>query len=158
MKKTLSLALAVVMLLSVLSVVAFAQAEDAVVTESVEYLEDGYYIVTTVTEEAGNSLARATSTKTGSKTATLYNSDDEALVTLKLTGTFTYTGSSASCTMASTSYTIHNSAWKVTSATASRSGNKAIGNFTAKKYVLGIVTQTRNETLTITCSNTGVLS
>lgn len=158
MKKTLSLALAVVMLLSVLSVVAFAQAEDAVVAESVEYLEDGYYIVTTVTEEAGNSLARATSTKTGSKTATLYNSDDEALVTLKLTGTFTYTGSSASCTMASTSYTIHNSAWKVTSATASRSGNKAIGNFTAKKYVLGIVTQTRNETLTITCSNTGVLS
>lgn len=158
MKKILSLALAVVTLFSVLSVVAFAQTEEAVVSESVEYLEDGYYIVTTVTEESGNSLARATSTKTGSKSSVLYNSDDEPLVTFKLTGTFTYTGSSANCTMASTSYTIHNSSWRVTAATASRSGNKAIGDFTAKHYTLGVPVSTKNVTITLTCSNTGVLS
>ena len=108
--------------------------------------------------EQENFLTRATSTKTGSKTAVLYNSSDEKLVTLKLTGTFSYTGSSATCTSASTSYTIHEDSWSVTSAIASKSGRQAIGNFTSKHYMLGIPIQTRETTITISCSNTGTLS
>ncbi|MBQ8209512.1 MAG: hypothetical protein IJZ35_02880 [Clostridia bacterium] len=157
MKKILSLVLSLILLSSVCIITAYAD-DSVIVSESIEYLDDGTYVVTTLTVEDDNSVARATSTKTGSKTITLYNSDDEALVTMKLTASFSYTGSSATCISASTSYTIHNSNWKVTSATASKSGNKATGNFTAKKYLLGIPIQTKEHTLTITCSNTGTLS
>ena len=129
-----------------------------VVCTNIEYLDDGYYIVTTVVVENENPITRATYGKTGAKTSTIYNADDEAMVTLKLTASFSYTGTSSSCTSASTSYTIHEDSWKVTSATATKSGNKATGNFTSKHYVLLIPVQTINSTVTLTCSNTGVLS
>ncbi len=159
MKKIFSLFFTITILFSISSIAVFAENNYSVVSETVEYFNDGSYIITTVTEEDNsNTVARATSTKSGSKSATLYNADDEPLVTMKLTASFSYTGSSATCTSTSTSYTIHNSYWKVTSATSSKSGNKATGEFTAKKYTLGIPTQIRDVTITITCSNTGTLS
>lgn len=156
MKKAVSLILCVIMMFSVMSVSAFA-SDETVVSETVTYLDDGSYMVTVLTESE-NLLSRATSTKTGSKTTTLYNSDSEAVVQLKLTGTFSYTGSSASCTASSVSYTVYDSSWKVTSSTASKSGNKAIGDFVSKHYVLLIPVQTIETTITITCSNSGTLS
>lgn len=158
MRKVLSFLFAVIMIFSVTSVFACAEDSYVVISESIEYLEDGSYIVSTLVVENDKPVARATNSKTGSRTSVLYNSDNEPMVTLKLTATFNYTGSSATCTAASTSYTIHNSYWKVTSATATKSGNKATGNYTSKKYLLGIATQTINSTITITCSNTGTLS
>lgn len=158
MKKIVSFCLVFIMMFSIITISAYAEDNVTVVSENIEYLDDGYYIVDTLTEEPVNSSVRATSTKSGSKTRTLYNSDDEALVALKLTGTFTYTGSSATCTASSVSYTIYNDQWKVTTATASKSGRVATGTFVAKHYVLLVVTQTMNETLTISCSNTGTLS
>lgn len=158
MKKIISIVLCVVCVFSVFSVNVFAETAETVVNETVEYLEDGSYIVTTITEELNSSVARATNTKTGTKKSTLYNSNDEPMVVLKLTATFNYTGSSATCTSASTSYTVYNDNWKVTSATATKSGNKATGNFTSKRYTLLIPVQTINSTVTITCSNSGTLS
>lgn len=157
MKKVISLILTFIMMFSICSVSAFAVNTENVVSETIEYFEDGSYLVVTLVEE-GNSVARATSTTTGSKTATIYNADDVKLVTLKLTATFSYTGSSATCTAASTSYTIHNDNWKVKSATATKSGNKAIGEFVSKRYTLLIPVQTINSTVTITCSNTGTMT
>ena len=158
MKKTLSIILVVILMFSVLSTHVFAENSNIAVAENVEYFDDGSYIVTTLSVDEENYLSRATVSKTGSKTVVLYNSSDEAMVTLKLTATFTYTGSSSTCTAATPSYTIHENSWKVTTSTASRSGNKATGNFTAKHYALLIPIQTRDVTITITCSNTGVLS
>ena len=143
------------MIFSVFTITAFAENNKTIVSETIEYLDDGSYIVTTLVEEM--TVARA-STKTGSKTAIHYNSDNEKVVTMKLTATFSYTGSSATYTSASTSYTIHDDSWKVTAATSSKSGNKAIGNFTVKHYVLLVPVQTVNTTVNITCSNTGALS
>lgn len=48
--------------------------------------------------------------------------------------------------------------WKITSATASKSGNKATGDVTAKRYVLGIPVETVEKTITLTCSASGVIS
>lgn len=158
MKKIISLFLAFIMIFTVGTVSSFASDNEAVTSETTEYLEDGSYIITTLTIYESDSISRATSSVTGSKKAVLYNSDDEAMVTLKLTATFSYTGSSATCTAASTSYTLHSDNWKVTSATASKSGNKAIGEFTSKRYTLLIPVQTVNSTVTITCSNSGTLS
>lgn len=158
MKKIISLFLVVVMVLSIFSISVYAKNDMKLISEEIKYLDDGYYVVVTITEEDVNSSARATSTVTGTKSFGLYNSDDEILVTLKTTGTFTYTGSSATCTSASASYIIHNDAWKVPTATASKSGNVATGTFTAKHYVLFIATQTINETVKLTCSKTGTLS
>ena len=158
MKKILSTILVVIIAFSFLSISVFAENTNSIISENVEYFDDGSYIVTTLTVSDESYLSRATVSKTGSKKVVLYNSSDEAMVTLKLTATFTYTGSSATCTAATPSYTIHEDSWKVTTATASKSGNKATGNFTAKHYALLIPIQTRDVAITITCSNTGTLS
>lgn len=158
MKKIISIFLIFIMVFSVFSISVNAEDDIVLISENIEYLDNGYYVVVTLTESDVNYSARATSTKSGTKTYTLYNSDDEALVVHKLTATFSYTGSSATCTSASTSNTIYNDQWKVTTSTASKSGNVATGTFVAKHYVLFVVTQTINTTLKITCSNTGTLS
>lgn len=158
MKKIFAFVISVVMLLSVCIVSAYAQDEAIIQSEPVEYLEDGSYIVTVLTVEEENTMARATYSKTGAKTVTIYNDDDEAMVVMKLTGTFTYNGSTATCTNASTSYTVYGSNWKVTSAVASKSGNVAKGDFVAKRYLLLVPVQTETASPTITCSVSGVLS
>lgn len=154
MKKVLAVFLSVVMLVA-FPVVAYAGEEDTETSTAVEYLEDGSYIVTTVEEEPN--LFRA-STKSGTKTAKFYNSDDEIQWSVTLSGTFSYTGSSATCTKASVSYKVYDSDWKVTSATSSKSGRTATGNFTIKMYVTFVPIKTLNRTLTLSCSNSGTIS
>ncbi|MBQ7117569.1 MAG: hypothetical protein IJN88_05100 [Clostridia bacterium] len=118
--------------------------------------ENGYYITETITEEV--IISRATNTKTGQKKFEFYNSNDEILWSATLRGTFTYTGSRATCTASSITYEIFDDSWKITSATASKSGNTATGDVTAKRYALGIPVKTIERTITLTCSSSGVLS
>lgn len=154
MKKIIALFCAMLILIS-FPATALAHDESAV-NSFVEYFDDGSYIVT---ESIINNISTiATYTKSCGKTSTYYNADNEKLWSITLTGTFTYTGSSATCTKSTATYAIYNSRWKVTSAVASKSGRKAIGDFTAKLYTLGIPVKTVNRTLTISCSNTGVCS
>lgn len=125
---------------------------------SVEYLDDGTYIITTI-EEANNSYSTfATTIKDGNKTITYYNANNEMMWMATLSATFNYTGSSSTCTIANISYSTYDSNWEITSATATKSANKAIGNITAKHYFLGITTKTVERTLTLTCSADGTLS
>ena len=134
-----------------------ALANDEIVTDSyIEYFDDGSYIVTRITESTITTFAAKTVSK--SKSADYYESDNTKAWTVTLNATFSYTGSSATCTNATTSSKIYNDKWKVTSAVPSKSGNKATGTFTVKKYALGLPIKTVNKTLTITCSNTGVCS
>ena len=133
-----------------------AFAGETATDKYVEYFEDGSYIVTEL-ETSGISTFAA-STKNYSKSTSYYNSDNEKEWTITLSGTFSYTGSSATCTKATKSYKIYDDHWKVTSSNASKSGNKATGNFTVKRYLAGIPIRTVNKSLTITCSKTGVCS
>lgn len=155
MKKIIAVLLAVVMMLGVCPISALA-SENVTTETDVEYFEDGSYMVTEMTTSTISTFAAKTVSKT--KSAHYYDSNDNKEWTVSLSATFSYTGSSATCTGATTSHTIYNDAWKVTSAVPSKSGNKATGTFTVKKYVLGIPVKTVNKTLTITCSNTGVCS
>ncbi len=157
MKRIASFFLAVLMLISVPCTVF---AEETMIepyeSSSVEYFSDGSYMVTEI-ETPGISLM-STSTITASKSTKYYSSKDVLQWTVKLTATFSYTGSSATCTKSSISHTIYNSKWKVKSATASRSGRTATGKYEIKYYFLGVPTATRSGTIKISCSNTGVIS
>ncbi len=140
------------------NVLAITNSNESTIQTSVEYFDDGSYITTTITEEQSYYSTYATTTKNGSKTTTYTGSDDEVKWSATLHGTFTYTGSSSTCTSSSITYSSSDSDWRITSATSSKSGNKAIGDVTAKQYVLGIPLKTVNETITLTCSATGTLS
>ena len=122
------------------------------------YFDDGSYIETTLTIEESNISTLASNTISGSRKMIYKNSDGEAQWTAILKGTFTYTGSSATCTASSITYSISNDNWRITSATASKSGNKATGNIIAKYYFLFVPTKTVEAPIAITCSATGVLS
>lgn len=95
-------------------------------------------------------MARA-STKTAVKTAT-FKENGKVIATIKLTATFSYTGSSATCTSASSSYSM-TSSWSYQNRTTTRSGNTAT---TSAKLINGRVYA--NASVTLTCSKTGVLS
>lgn len=154
MKKVLSLILAVILAISCLSFNIFA-ADDPTANDEIISLENGYYAVVTIEE---SNVSRATRTKSGTKDLSVYDNSDNLCFVVTITGIFSYTGSSATCTSASISYNIHLDNWKIKSATATKSGNKAVGNFTAKRYTLGIPVETVEQTFYLTCSATGVLS
>lgn len=153
MKKIISILLAMAIVV-MLPIAAFA-SEDTLSSNKntyTTYFDDGSYSVTTITE----SLAR--STKSGSKTTTVYNSSDEALWKVTVNGSFTYTGTSVTCTSASHSITIYNDDWYTYSQNSYKSGNQAIANVTMKKKMLGIVISTKEVNLTLTCDASGNLS
>lgn len=153
MKKIISIFLAVFLILNI-PIISYA---DNIETDSyTEFYSDGSYSITTIETNSISVLASSTISKT--KSTVHYNSKDEAEWKINVTGTFVYSGTSATCTASKVSYEIYNTNWKVTSAQASKSGAKAIGDFTVKYYVLGIPMKTVNKTLTLTCSNTGVCS
>lgn len=154
MKRMTTVLLAMLMLIVMCPTNAFAG--ETATDQYVEYFEDGSYIVTELKTSGISTFATSTTSKT--KYSSYYNSNGGLEWRVYLTGTFTYTGSSATCTKATKSYSIYNDNWKVTSSSASKSGNKATGKFTVKKYAIGIPIKTVNKTLTITCSNSGVCS
>lgn len=123
---------------------------------SIKYFDDGSYLVTSIIQDDVSIFA--TNTKTSSKKNEYFNSSGELMWDAIITGTFVYTGTTSTCTSSSITYNVHNSNWKITSATSAESGNKAIGYITAKRYFVGIPVQTVEETITLTCSADGTLS
>jgi hypothetical protein len=125
----------------------------------VNYLSDGSRIVTTIDVDSPvfSPLLEA-SAKTASKTVSYMSSTGTQLWYLRVTGTFTYNGTTSSCTSATVSAAPQVSAWVINSKSASTSGNQAIANTTAKLHVGTTVAQTVDRTATLTCSSTGDLS
>lgn len=134
---------------------ASAVNEEKIISTSIEYFDDGSYLVTSLTEEITNSRAN---TITGSKTHTYKDSDGVTLWTYRITGTFSYTGSTSTCTAVSDSYTISNDDWHMSSHSCSKSGNTAYGTVTMKRKFLGITTSTITKDISLSCSATGTLS
>ena len=115
MKKLISVILVAMLVFSCLPV---AGAAETVATEKIEFDDGSYLIVETI-----RSGARAAHSISGSKPYTYYNASDVAQWKATLNGTFTYTGSSATCTASSISITIYNNSWSTSSKSASKSGN-----------------------------------
>lgn len=123
-------------------------------TESIIYLKDGSYITITV-EELG---VRASGTKTGKKNLTYTASDGTVCWQATLTGTFTYTGTSATCTASSCSITIYESNWYTVSKSATKSGNIATATITMGRKFLGVTISKDTYDITLSCDKNGNLS
>lgn len=121
-----------------------------------EYLDDGIYVETYILDSEVSDYATNSITKT--KVSDYKNSKGTLIYRLTVTGTFTYNGTNARCTASSVSSTTYVSDWKVVTKSASKSGNKATANAIFSQYLNGHLIQTKNPTITLTCSATGVLS
>ena len=120
MRRFTAFLLCVMLLMSCLTIAVSADTT----TTTVEYFEDGSYIVTELT--VSNPLARAT--KTGSKASTYYHSNGSKIFTTTVTGTFSYTsGVSVKATSGSVNVVIHNSSASFVDKFASVSGNSVYG-------------------------------
>lgn len=148
MKKAISLLLALVALFSCLSATAFADYD-------IIYLDDGYYIVYTLEQEAviqPNSVNETRVVK-GSRTGYLYNSSDEMMASVTLNATFQYDGTSAEATKATYNYHVYADDWRFDSGQSYCSGNQAIARVVFNAPVID-----KALTVTITCSPDGELS
>ena len=124
---------------------------------SVEYFEDGSYLVTTI--QSTPTPRASVYTKNGTKEVTLYNSSDEVQWIYYLVGTFTVeTGVSSVCTNSTFSYTIYDNSWSLTDHSNSYSGNAAYGTAVFKRKVLFITTSTQNIDARVMCDVNGVIS
>lgn len=149
MKKCISYILLAVLLLSMIPMNTFAKEDLEVI-----YFEDGSYM----TIEVISMDTRTTNTKSGSKVANYYGEDGSLDWRATLSGSFTYTGSSATCTASSISVSISNSAWYTISKSAGKSGASATGSVTMGKKLLGVTVSQISRNLTLTCDKNGNLS
>lgn len=149
MKKFLSLFLCISLLFSCLTFTVNAE-EAANTTTSIEYFEDGSYVVTEL--EVSNPNARTA--KTGKKTQTWYDTDNIKVFTVTLTGTFDYTsGVSASATGQSISVTRYVSDAVFHSKSATHSGATVYGSGTIAYFGYA-----KALSLQITCDKYGNLT
>ena len=153
MKRIFSIALIAVLLITLLPARTYA-ATITEASENIIYLDDGSYI----TIELTWAESRASGTKSASKTHKFYNSDNVEQWRAVLRGSFTYTGSSATCTASSCDITISNSDYYVVSKEASKSGNAALCTFVVGKKFLGITIDKDTVNMSITCDANGNLS
>lgn len=148
MKRMICYILMIVLLVGVMPIGASASEIKTI------YFEDGCYAII----ELSTNETRASGSKSGSKTYNYYDSSDVKLWKAVLTGSFTYTGSSASCTAADLDITIYNSAWSTQYGYASKDWNKAVGSGMMLKKTLGVTVLRESVSLTLTCDSNGNLS
>ena len=152
-KKIISVLLAALMLATTLPLSTLA-AEDTSEQAICIYYEDGSCLEIIIAE----SLSRASSTKTGSKTFNYKDSNGNLCWTAVLHGTFTYTGTSATCTASSCNVSISDSAYYVVSKTVGKSGGSATATLTMGRKLLGITISKNTYELKLTCDKNGNLS
>lgn len=167
MRKKLSITLVFTLILCLFQTTpAFAstlKSNENTNSSTIEYFEDGSYIVTELEQNINNGISPLSTSKTGTKTITYYSSSNEALCALKLTATFSYSGSTVSCTSTNCTKYSYDSAWSVEDVTTSHSNTSttkasATANGTAVKRFLGIKIQSAALSTTIYCDKNGNLS
>ena len=159
MKKCMLLLLSITLAFWQPTTASAAVPTDTTITTIVEIFEDGSYIETVIEKKTSSFSARSTtSTLTGKRTLTYRNSEGSALWSVTVTGTFTYNGSSATCTKSTVSATSYNSNWRISSSSASKSGATAKATASAKRYMDGTYIRTMTQSVSLTCRKNGTLS
>lgn len=149
-KKAISVLLAVLLVVC-FSVTAFAADDNGrVVSRTVEQYDNGACAVITVYD---NTIARG-GTKNGRKDFDYYESGSLAW-TFTVHGSFSYNGSSATCTAASYTYNINKSEWYRVKGEAYPSGSAAVANGTMRRSSDGREVYPK---VTLTCTPNGVLA
>lgn len=153
MKKIIQFVVTVLLIATMLPVCCFAKSAPIDMAEII-YLNDGSYI----TVELVQTETRVSGTKTGSKTYTHYSNSGNENWRAVLRGTFSYTGSSATCTAASCDVTITDTDWYVVAKSATKSGNSAIGELAMGRKFLGITVDKETIGMQLSCDANGNLS
>ena len=152
MQKNLSILLVLILILGFMPI--GAHATEASERQTVITFEDGSYIEVHLNEDS----SRATNTKSGSKTYSYYDANDNREWQAKLSASFTYDGTTSSCSSASCTVTIYESQWYEVSKTTTRSGNTATTELTMGQTFWGITIAKPEYTITLTCDKDGNLS
>lgn len=152
LRKGLAITLSILTLIGILLPSATAkETPNATVTTEIELLPNGDRIETELIAYEQPEGAKAT--KSGQKTKSYKNSSGAVMWSVTVYGTFSYTGSSATCTSAARSTTCPGSGWTIVSSSASKSGNTATAKATARynnsDYTRSVILQ---------CSVNGTLS
>ena len=159
MKKTISITL-ITALISCIFLSIPVSATTADNTErTIEYLDNGDYIETIITDDTLDSGISLYATNTITKTKTKYykNSSGTVLWSVSIKATFSYNGSTSTCTSCSHSTTSPGASWYIKTSSHSKSGNTATAKATATHTTIsGSADYTRS--VTIKCSATGVVS
>lgn len=155
-QKLITLGLIVAMLISVIYV-APVQAAEA--DDDSEIITCKVIIYEYPTEPTEISAARATSTKSASKTVVFQNANGDVLWQVTLDATFRYNGSTSVCTAANASTQTFSSSWKTRVSSCSKSQNRAYASAYGNRYsVKGKLLETVTQNVTLTCSKTGAIS
>lgn len=154
MKKVIATFVVLALILSALPIqIAYASQEPELL-EIIRF-EDGSYLEVTL-ESAPQTRASGSLTKT--KNYTCKETDGTAQWKISLTGSFTYTGTTSTCTAASCNVTIYQSIWSAASKSASKSGNTAYGTARILRKYLGVTVSDKTYNLTLTCDKNGNVS
>ncbi len=157
MKKIIASVMMVSLLLCTVFSLPVSAAEmpmNEVTTTTIEYLENGDYIETVLTVYETNSRA---ATKQGTKTSNYKNSSGTVLWCVTVYGSFTYNGTTSSCTSVSRSTESFNSNWTIKSSSCTKSGNCASATATATLNKL-IGSEDHSLTVNLYCSPYGIIS
>lgn len=150
MKRFVSCILMVVLLITILPMNCMAVETP----QNIVHFEDGSYMV----EELRVQPARSAGSVSGTKTRTYYANDGTTSWKVVLSGNFTFTGSSATCTSSSCDATIYHSSWYVVSKSAGKSGASATASASIGRKVSGITVDKVAVDLKLTCDANGNLS
>ena len=126
---------------------------DTITVGHVTYLSDGSVLI----ESVPKVIQTRSYVITSHKTVYHRDSSDNLLWSATLTGTFTYNGSSSSCTAASCSTSINDSAWSQKTLSTYTSGSSANADVTMVKKILFVTVETVNVLVTLTCDKDGHL-
>ena len=122
--------------------------------QDIIYFDDGSYIEieTTYLE------SRAISAQTGSRAYTYRDQDHKIQWQAVLQGTFSYDGTTSTCTASICTVSITDNAWYVVSKTTSKSGGTAYAELVIGRKMLGITVEKRTINLSLSCDKDGNLS
>lgn len=135
------------------------QSNGTIVSIVENELDNGYSEEIIIREfSIANSDRSIAKPKSGSKTVNVKDANNNTLWSLTVYGEFLYDGYTSSCSSSSISTNVNNSNWKITNSYASKTSNSALGHATGKQYTLGIVINTIEKNVSLTCSKNGTLS
>lgn len=154
MKRIISIFLVTLLLCTTFAISANAEGLENI---TIEYLDNGDYIITYFDDDYIYPDDGSKTTVTKTKTSKYKNSAGETMWYIKVQGTFSYNGSTCTCTKAAHQAAAPGSTWSIISASHSKSGNHATATATARHQLYpGYNDYTRS--VTLTCSPTGVFS
>lgn len=159
MKKVITCICAIAMLLCSVALPASAQGMEngvvkvvATAAGEIHYFADGSTIE--VSQRQVPSL-RASGSKNAAVDYTYKDSSGNPEWVYTIWASFTYNGSSATCTNVWDNVSIKEGNWKKSSASFSKNGNSGYSYFVMKRYMLGLPVQTVEDTAKISCNANG---